>query len=670
MIQFRENFQTGFYKQSIKIAIKSFNWLDNGMTNDLTLFLNSGVHRGSKILGKIFMKWPLNIQKSLVLVVLVASFACISSSKAGNCDPPPSGMVSWWPAEGNATNIVGGSNGVVEPGVTFTAGMVRQCFSFNGVAGACVLNDSTPSLTNIQNSFTMEFWAYPKAGIVMVPTDGSQLANYGQQFAIYPDYGATAAQAGAGVSVGTNGISVIESAPYYLPSMLNYTNFLSGWVHVAVVYVNKQPTLYVNGVNVATGVTSTETFVYPSKDFGGATDVPYNSYGPYYGLLDEVSIYNRVLTPTEIEAIYCAGSSGKCLLPTTLPIITVQPVSQTNWAGALVLFSVSASSAVPIAYQWFFGTNAINQQTNSTLILTNVQPGQSGSYMVLVSNIAGSTNSIPAMLTVNPVPPCDASPSGMVSWWPGEGNATDIIGGSNGIINSGVTFTNGMVGQCFSFDGVSGCIMNNNTPPLTNIQNSFTIEFWAYPKKGFNLLPEGGAQLANSRQSYAVFPNFGGADGKAGVGISVGTNGISIVEHASGYLPSELSYTNFLNGWVHVAVVYENKRPTLYVNGVNVRTGILSTRTSVYPSKDFGSSTDSYAGIQYNGYGPFKGLLDEISIYNRALASAEIMGIYNAGPGGKCPVSEGFEPCICWLGQEGDSVPREGGQSSEGPDYA
>ena len=583
------------------------------------------------------MKWKLKIEKSVALLgVLALNFTNSSSTLAANCDPSPSGIISWWTGEGSDVEIFSGSNGVIRPGVTFTTGMVGQCFSFDGISG-CVLNANTPPLTNIHNSFTMEFWAYPKAGIVMVKTDGSQLANSGQQFAIFPDYGAYNAQAGAGVSVGTNGISVIESAPYYLPSVLNYTNVLSGWVHVAVVYLNKQPSLYVNGINVATGVTSTRTFVYPSKDFGGSIVTPWNTYGPYKGLLDEVSIYNRALAASEIAAIYVAGSGGKCL-PQFPPTITSQPVGQTNYAGTTAIFSVAATGTAPLSYLWFFGANPLSQQTNATLVLSNVQPSQAGTYSVLVSNANGATNSMAALLAVNPLPSCDPSPSGMVSWWPGEWNATDLIGGSNGVINSGVTFTNGMVGHCFCFDGVSGCVMNNNTPPLTNIQNSFTIEFWAYPMQSVNLLPEGGAQLANSGQSYAVFPNYGGGNGQAGVGVSVGTNGISVIEHAAGYLPSELSYTNFLSGWVHVAVVYINKRPTLYVNGVNLRTGITSTRTFVYPSKDFGSSTDSYSGIQYNGYGPYKGLLDEISIYDHALASADIAAIYNAGPGGKCPV--------------------------------
>ena len=47
--------------------------------------------------------------------------------------------------------------------------------------------------------------------------------------------------AGAGISVGTNGISVFEHGDNYLPSLLVYDVPLTGWDHVVVVYENKSP---------------------------------------------------------------------------------------------------------------------------------------------------------------------------------------------------------------------------------------------------------------------------------------------------------------------------------------------------------------------------------------------------------------------------------------------
>jgi hypothetical protein len=49
---------------------------------------------------------------------------------------------------------------------------------------------------------------------------------------------------------------------------------------------------------------------------------------------------------------------------------------------------------------------------------------------------------------------CLQPPAGLVSWWPGDGNANDIQDGNHGTLQNGVTFAPGMVGQAFSFDGV------------------------------------------------------------------------------------------------------------------------------------------------------------------------------------------------------------------------
>ena len=222
---------------------------------------------------------------------------------------------------------------------------------------------------------------------------------------------------------------------------------------------------------------------------------------------------------------------------------------------------------------------------------------------------------------------CVYPPPGLVSWWPAEGNANDTFGGNPGIITNGPSFATGMVGQAFSFNGVDD-IVTGASAHLIDIQNTFTIEFWAFPLAARSSTSQSTSGTAGtSGQRYAVAPYDGGS-GPAGAGVSVGTNGISVFEHASSYLPSLLVYNASITNWTHVAVVYENKQPKLYVNGVLVKTGLASQRSGVFPSKAFGN---------VNNYGPFKGLLDEVSIYNRALSSNEVRSIYNAGSDGKCP---------------------------------
>src|SRR5262249_13715879 len=151
---------------------------------------------------------------------------------------------------------------------------------------------------------------------------------------------------------GTNGVSVFELGSAYLPALLVYDTVITNWTHVAVVYSNQQPRLYLNGALARTGLVSSRSS-YPSTWFGDAANL---GFGFYAGLLDEVSIYNRALTAAEIAGIFNAGSAGKCLPPVP-PFIATQPTNQTAYVGDTVLFSVSAGGSKPLSYQWsFFGS--------------------------------------------------------------------------------------------------------------------------------------------------------------------------------------------------------------------------------------------------------------------------------------------------------------------------
>jgi hypothetical protein len=81
---------------------------------------------------------------------------------------------------------------------------------------------------------------------------------------------------------------------------------ITGWTHVAVVYRDRRPSLYINGVLAREGLTSTRT-VYMSKQMGD-----WGGYGYYQGLMDEIGMYGRPLTDTEIAAIASAPIKQRC----------------------------------------------------------------------------------------------------------------------------------------------------------------------------------------------------------------------------------------------------------------------------------------------------------------------------------------------------------------------
>ena len=75
------------------------------------------------------------------------------------CTAPPSDMIGWWPAEGNAHDIVSHNNGSLN-GATFSAGEVNQSFSFDGADDYVLVSDS-PSLH--YTDFTYDAWIAPAA---------------------------------------------------------------------------------------------------------------------------------------------------------------------------------------------------------------------------------------------------------------------------------------------------------------------------------------------------------------------------------------------------------------------------------------------------------------------------------------------------------------------------
>jgi hypothetical protein len=51
---------------------------------------------------------------------------------ADTCVPPPAGLVSWWPGDGNAQDIIGPNDGTLQGGATFAPGVVGEAFKLNG----------------------------------------------------------------------------------------------------------------------------------------------------------------------------------------------------------------------------------------------------------------------------------------------------------------------------------------------------------------------------------------------------------------------------------------------------------------------------------------------------------------------------------------------------------
>lgn len=152
----------------------------------------------------------------------------------------------------------------------------------------------------------------------------------------------------------------------------------------------------------------------------------------------------------------------------------------------------------------------------------------------------------------------------------------------------------------------------------TNIpEATFTYEFWfnTYETHEIDIENAYSGTTGLSGQHFALFPHYGGKGNHRGSGVSIGVNGVSVYEHKNKYLGARIVYEGLLNGWNHIAVVYQNNAPTLYVNGVKIASK-KATKDTIRPIFHLGGH------YQDNKY--FNGLLDEFRVWSRALTVEEI----------------------------------------------
>jgi hypothetical protein len=118
----------------------------------------------------------------------------------------------------------------------------------------------------------------------------------------------------------------------------------------------------------------------------------------FIGKIDEVAVYNRVLSASEVQNHYYASGVG--------PVITqISPQSWTTNQNSSVTFTVTAAGTAPLSYQWYDNNSqSILNQTNATLTLTNLQVSQQGQYTVIVTN-PYNTATTNANLFINQGPP-------------------------------------------------------------------------------------------------------------------------------------------------------------------------------------------------------------------------------------------------------------------------
>lgn len=174
------------------------------------------------------------------------------------------------------------------------------------------------------------------------------------------------------------------------PNVEQLNVFTGGWQHFVMTVTDTKQFLYVDGVlKEETDVTNTP-FTYGGESLLIGTAKRDGSQ-EWFGALDDIRVYNRALSASEVQALYVSEFS---------PVIATQPQPQTVYETYPATFSITATGTGTLHYQWRRGTTNIPTATSSSYTIPAAGFADAVSYNVLVTDDVGTTQSDDVTLSV------------------------------------------------------------------------------------------------------------------------------------------------------------------------------------------------------------------------------------------------------------------------------
>ncbi len=296
------------------------------------------------------------------------------------------------------------------------------------------------------------------------------------------------------------------------------------------------------------------------------------------------------------------------------PTITALSVTSGTVNGGTYT-EISGTNLSSVTQVQFGASNATILSTSPILKVRT--PAGAGTVNVTVTNPDGSDTLTSAFSYAAAL--CDITTSGVVSWFRGEGDATDGAGGTNGTNNGG--YAAGRVGQAFALNGTQHVSVPDSvwSRPAPNV----TIEGWVK----FNSVPVGNyAMLFGKTAGTGTFESYGVSYKDNLLYFGVGGPG-GITYKTTAFTPST-------GVWYHVALTFDDAANDirLYVDGQLALSAaeLASIAYDTHPLT-IGAEYENESLAYF-----FNGSIDEVSVYNRALSAAEVLAIYDADDAGKC----------------------------------
>lgn len=298
--------------------------------------------------------------------------------------PPMSGPVAAYGFEDGGSDADddsgNGHDGDIEGADWTSQGKYGDALSFNGTSDWVTI-DSSP-LLNLITGMTLEAWVYPTTttgvrDILIKEGASSEIYNlYARNWQGLPEVNAAI----GGANQTANGSA--------LPA--------NTWTHVAGTYDGSVLRLFINGAQV-----DTTPIAGTIATSGGPLRIGGNSlWGEFFqGRIDEVRIYNRALSPAEIQADMNTPVSG--FVPNTPPIrFNGQPSGALPWGTTSATLSLNTNENATCRWSTQAGQSYLSMtsftstgSTSHSRSLTGLTNGTTYNYYVKCRDGANNTNS-------------------------------------------------------------------------------------------------------------------------------------------------------------------------------------------------------------------------------------------------------------------------------------
>lgn len=414
---------------------------------------------------------------------------------------------------------------------------------------------------------------------------------------------------------------------FYTPEVQD--NSISLLIQKGLIFDLEAPLITLNG-SILENITQNSNYTDAGATAVDGVDGSVTIYTS--GVVDVTTVGTYTIT---YQAADAAGNESTLSRTVNVEAVIYQPTITTftpltGVIGEITTFTLTGSdfpSNLAMSIQDATSCTAPYSVTSSSAQMDCVLGGVAGKKDVTIQDQVGGNlldaSYVYQVAAIDAVSSLVDLSAGLVAHYEFEGNANDTSGnGNNGIEYGGVTYTPGAIGQAASFDGVDDYIevMQNST--LDFQDQSYSVTGW------INI-----AELNATSNRSSIFSNYRCEDETLSLRVTDTSNiQFSLRDNTSSNSTIESNIS--LQNWIYVSAIRnaDSNKNQLYING------LLASEVDDFSIGEFITSNNSYwIGSETSCLNDltsylFKGLIDDLRIYNRSLNSSEITQLYNLKP--------------------------------------